>query len=106
MTGYWRKDDIPDSDSESVIGYWRKDDIPDSDSESMTGYWRKDDVPDSDNEWLLVTGESEEQWSCGRAPDCQSRGRWFNPTYRRFETSAISFISHLPVSFRRDTKSQ
>ena len=27
-----------------------------------------------------------ERWSRGRAPDCQSRGRWFNPTYRRFET--------------------
>ena len=36
MTGYWRKDDVPDSDSESVTGYWRKDDIPDSDSESVT----------------------------------------------------------------------
>ena len=22
-----------------------------------------------------------------RGPDCQSKGRWFNPTYRRFETS-------------------
>ena len=22
----------------------------------------------------------EERWSHGRAPDCQSRGRWFNPT--------------------------
>ena len=31
-----------------------------------------------------------ERWSRGRAPDCQSRGRWFNPTYRRFETLAIS----------------
>ena len=31
-----------------------------------------------------------------------SRGRWFNPTYRRFETYAISFTSHLPVSFGRD----
>ena len=29
---------------------------------------------------------AEEQWSRGRAPDCQSRGRWFNPTYHRFET--------------------
>ena len=28
----------------------------------------------------------DEWWSRGRAPDCQSRGRWFNPTYRRFET--------------------
>ena len=28
----------------------------------------------------------EERWSCGRAPDCQSRGRWFNLTFRRFET--------------------
>ena len=28
----------------------------------------------------------EERWSRGRAPECQSRGRWFNPTYRRFET--------------------
>ena len=27
-----------------------------------------------------------ERWSRGRAPDSQSRGRWFNPTYRRFET--------------------
>ena len=26
-----------------------------------------------------------ERWSRGRASDCQSRGRWFNPTYR-FET--------------------
>ena len=37
---------------------------------------------------------SGEWWSRGRAPDCQSRGRWFNPTYRRFETQAISFTSH------------
>ena len=29
---------------------------------------------------------SGERWSRGRAPDCQSRGRWFNPTYRHFET--------------------
>ena len=29
---------------------------------------------------------SGERWSHGRAPDCQSRGRWFNSTYRRFET--------------------
>ena len=35
-----------------------------------------------------------EQWSRGRAPDGQSRGRWFNPTYRRFETWEISFIPH------------
>ena len=27
-----------------------------------------------------------EQWSRGRAPDCQSRGRWINPIYRRLET--------------------
>ena len=27
-----------------------------------------------------------ERWSRGRAPDCQSRGRWFNSTCRRFET--------------------
>ena len=37
-------------------------------------------------------------WSRGRAPDCQSRGRWFNPTYRRF----VLFTPHLPVSFGRD----
>ena len=30
--------------------------------------------------------ERGERWSRGRAPDCQSRGRWFNPTYRRFES--------------------
>ena len=35
-----------------------------------------------------------EQWSRGRAPDCQSRGRWFNPTCRHFDTSAISYTSH------------
>ena len=46
------------------------------------------------------------RWSHGRAPDCQSRGRWFNPTYRRFETEAISFTPHLPVYFGRDTKSR
>ena len=28
---------------------------------------------------------SGERWSRGRAPDCQSRGRWFNPICR-FET--------------------
>ena len=28
---------------------------------------------------------SAERWSRGIAPDCQSRGRWFNPTCR-FET--------------------
>ena len=28
---------------------------------------------------------SAERWSRGKAPDCQSRGRWFNPTCR-FET--------------------
>ena len=39
-----------------------------------------------------------EQWSHGRAPDCQSRGRGFNPP------AAIS--KHLPVSFSRDTKSR
>ena len=27
---------------------------------------------------------ADERWSHGRAPDCQSRGRWFNPTCRRF----------------------
>ena len=32
------------------------------------------------------SGSRGERWSRGRAPDCQSRGRWFNPTYRRFET--------------------
>ena len=48
----------------------------------------------------------EEQWSRGRAPDCQSMGRWFNPTNRGFETQAISFTPHLSVSFGRDTKSR
>ena len=33
-------------------------------------------------------------------------GGLINPTYRRFETWAISFTPHLPVSFGRDTKSQ
>ena len=46
-----------------------------------------------------------EQWSRGRAPECQSRGRWFNHIYRRFETWAISFTRHFPVSFGRYTKS-
>ena len=32
---------------------------------------------------VLMRGE---RWSRSRAPGCQSRGRWFNPTYRRFET--------------------
>ena len=32
---------------------------------------------------VLLCGE---RWSRLRAPDCQSKGRWFNPTYRRFET--------------------
>ena len=41
-----------------------------------------------------------------RAPDCQWRGRWFNPTYRRFETWAISLTSHLPASFGRHSKSR
>ena len=27
-----------------------------------------------------------ERWSRGRTPDCQSRGRFFDPTYCRFET--------------------
>ena len=53
-----------------------------------------------------VIQNTGERWSCGRAPDCQSRGRWFNPTYRRVETYAISFTSHMPVSFGRDTKSR
>ena len=34
---------------------------------------------------------SRGEWrSHGRAPDCQSRGRCFNPTYSRFENLAIS----------------
>ena len=32
----------------------------------------------------FTAGGSGERWSRGRAPDCQSRGRWFNPTYRCF----------------------
>ena len=55
-------------------------------------------------ELLRETGRAREG-SSGRAPDCQSRGRWFNSTYRRFETLAISFTPHLPVCFGRDTKS-
>ena len=31
------------------------------------------------------TGIGGERWSRGRPPGCQSRGRWFNPTYRRYE---------------------
>ena len=27
-----------------------------------------------------------ERWSRGGAPECQSRGWWFNPTYRRFDS--------------------
>ena len=38
----------------------------------------------------VAMGDCGERWSRGRAPDCQSRGRWFNPTYRRFESYAIS----------------
>ena len=38
----------------------------------VTQYWQMM----SDGEW----------WSRGRAPDCHLRGRWFNPTYRCFET--------------------
>ena len=30
--------------------------------------------------------ESCKRWSRGTAPDCHSRGLWFNPTYRRLET--------------------
>ena len=30
--------------------------------------------------------KSGERWSRCRALDCQSKGRWFNPTYRRFKT--------------------
>ena len=30
---------------------------------------------------MVVDGE---RWSRGRAPDCQSRGRWFNPICRCF----------------------
>ena len=41
---------------------------------------------------------SEERWLRGRA--------WFNLTYSHFETYAISFTPHLPVSFGRDTKSR
>ena len=33
--------------------------------------------------YLMHCGE---RWSRGRAPDYQSRGRWFNLTYRHFET--------------------
>ena len=50
--------------------------------------------------------EEEKRWSRVRAPDRQSRGWWFNPTYHRFETYAISFTPHLPVSFGRDTNSR
>ena len=42
----------------------------------------------------------------GRAPDCKSGGPWFNPTCRRFETWAISFTPHLPVSFGTYIKSR
>ena len=52
---------------------------------------------------MYVSGE---RWSRGRAPDCQSMRRWFNPTYRRFETKAILSTPHLPVSFGRDIKSR
>ena len=50
----------------------------------------------------------EQNKKCSRTEEYsgQSRGRWFNPTYRRFETQTISFIPHLPVSFGRDTKSR
>ena len=46
--------------------------------------------------------------SRGRAPDCQSRGRWFNPTYQVLPFRNLgNFVQliHLPVSFGRDTKS-
>ena len=59
----------------------------------------------SDSLANVITWNSGERWSRSRAPDCQSRGWWFNPTYRRFETQVILFAPHLPVSFRRDSKS-
>ena len=31
---------------------------------------------------LVMNQSCGEWWSHGKAPDCQSRGRWFNPTYR------------------------
>ena len=45
----------------------------------------------------------EERWSRGRAPDCQSRGLWFNPTCRSFETKTISFTSHCRVCLSKKT---
>ena len=47
---------------------------------------------------VTYRGDSGERWSRGRTPYCQSRERWFNPTYRRFETEAISSTPQLPVS--------
>ena len=45
------------------------------------------------------------RWWRGRASDYQSRGRWFNPTRRRFETSNLVHLT-VPVSFERDTESR
>ena len=47
-----------------------------------------------------------EELSGGRAVECRSQSRWFNSTYRRFETWAVSFTPHLPVSLGRDAKSR
>ena len=38
------------------------------------------------SECVLQGWVQMERWSRGRAPDCQSRGQWFNPTCCRFET--------------------
>ena len=42
---------------------------------SWTGLWEQ-----QQRSWQF------RQWSRSRALNCQSRGRWFNPTYHRFET--------------------
>ena len=43
---------------------------------------------------VVSKNQGMEWWLRGRAPDCRLRGQWFNPTYRRFKTQAISFTSH------------
>ena len=68
-----------------------------------TSHVRGQVMPGESRVYRLTCGE---RWSHGRAPACQSRRRWFNPICHCFETWAILFAPHLPVSFGRDTKSR
>ena len=50
-----------------------------------SGGERRGAVGSGGERWGAV-GSGGERWSRGKAPDCQSTGRWFNPTCHRFET--------------------